>query len=165
MYCRPVPLFNLYCCVCVCAGERLSNPKKLYKGEPCAWTWEELERRAVKPPFKPHLVSPYVCLFVKCHGDRSSVVLLCNNADCAYHAISPPFKLLAHSSVTADGMICTVSIITRRSNATMSDYISILNRPSLIFSPSNIQKYRKAWVGGYSGASYNGPSHQRTASM
>ena len=41
----------------VFVGERFSNPKTPYSGEPCAWTWEELERRDVKPPFKPHLVS------------------------------------------------------------------------------------------------------------
>lgn len=47
----------LCCIVLIFLGERFSNPKTPYSGEPCAWTWEELERRDVKPPFKPHLVS------------------------------------------------------------------------------------------------------------
>ena len=38
-------------------GERFSNPKIQYTGEPCQWTWEELERREVAPSFKPNLVS------------------------------------------------------------------------------------------------------------
>ena len=34
----------------------MSSKMAAYKGEPCEWTWEELQDKKVAPPFRPTLV-------------------------------------------------------------------------------------------------------------
>lgn len=47
---------NEFLCSVLAASKKVSTMMVAYKGEPCGWTWEELQGRQVPPSFKPKLV-------------------------------------------------------------------------------------------------------------